>query len=148
MEAVCFAIENQLFAVDIQHAITVVRMCYITEIPDAPPYLMGVINVRGSILPVLNTRKLIHYAEKEPDLTDQLLICQKADRAAALWVDEVKGIKNVPSDAIISAQDIDTHLTIIDQAWKDDWTVTFIINMDELLSIPIESKPKQGKLRL
>lgn len=51
-----FKLENELFAVNVGQVINILELTKITEVPKAPPYMKGVINLRGKVLPVIDTR--------------------------------------------------------------------------------------------
>ena len=51
-----FKLENELFAVNVSQVINILELTKITEVPKAPPYMKGVINLRGKVLPVIDTR--------------------------------------------------------------------------------------------
>ena len=52
-----FQLENEIFAVNVINVLEVLQMQKITRVPKTPDYIQGVINFRGDILPVIDTRK-------------------------------------------------------------------------------------------
>lgn len=51
-----FKIGDELFAAHVSQVINILEMTKITKVPRAPEYMLGVINLRGSVLPVIDTR--------------------------------------------------------------------------------------------
>ncbi|HAN77550.1 MAG TPA: chemotaxis protein CheW [Bacteroidales bacterium] len=51
-----FILDTELFAIDVTKVISVLEVGKITKIPDAPRYMPGVINLRGEVLPIIDTR--------------------------------------------------------------------------------------------
>lgn len=51
-----FNIGNELFAINVLKVLEVLQKQYITPVPNAPDYIMGIINFRGEVVPVFNTR--------------------------------------------------------------------------------------------
>jgi purine-binding chemotaxis protein CheW len=51
-----FKIGTELFGASVKHVISILEITKITRVPKAPPYMKGVINLRGSVLPVIDTR--------------------------------------------------------------------------------------------
>ncbi len=49
-----FKLNNELFAIDVQKALTILDIKPITEVPNSPAHLRGVINLRGSVLPIVD----------------------------------------------------------------------------------------------
>jgi len=69
-QLVGFTIGEELFGLDILAVQEIIRDLAITPIPDAPDFLEGVINLRGSIIPVIDLRKrlkLVRMAEIAAD---------------------------------------------------------------------------------
>ena len=57
LQIVGFRVGNETFGVPIQSVHEIVRMMEITNVPDVPIYIEGVINLRGKIIPVIDLRK-------------------------------------------------------------------------------------------
>jgi len=51
-----FRVDKEVFAVHVAHVSNIIEVPYITHVPDTPDYMLGVINLRGGILPVIDTR--------------------------------------------------------------------------------------------
>lgn len=138
MQIVEFKIDEQFFGVDVRFVQSVVRMVEILPVPDAPKYMMGVINLRGTIVPVLNLRNLFNYPAREADLADQLLICEVNGVCAVVWVDDVVGNKTFDQSLIISAKTIAPHLSLVDEAIKDDLTVIYILEPQRIVNLSLQ----------
>ncbi len=67
------------------------RAVEVMPLPKAPPIVIGVINVEGRILPVLNARGRVGLPHKEITSSDQFLIARTARRHVVLVIDEVEG---------------------------------------------------------
>jgi len=53
---ITFRLGDELFAIDVAHVREVLDLSEITRVPTAPPYMRGVVNVRGSAIPVVDLR--------------------------------------------------------------------------------------------
>jgi purine-binding chemotaxis protein CheW len=51
-----FKVGNELFAANVSHVINILEMVPITKVPKSPEYMLGVINLRGSVLPLIDFR--------------------------------------------------------------------------------------------
>lgn len=96
---------------DTQHALPlacitrVIRVVDITLLPNGPAHLLGVINLQGNIIPVLNIREVFHFPQREVDLADLMIIFQvQPQKSLALIVNDVMDIINLTSDEL-SAQE-------------------------------------------
>ncbi len=85
---VVFRIDRQHYALPLDHVIRAVRMVAITPVPDVPNSVLGVINMSGQIVPVIELRGLFGQAGKDPELQDVLLIVRTKNQTVAIVVDE------------------------------------------------------------
>ena len=72
----------------------------ITEVPNAAPYLEGVVLSRGQIVPVLNLRARFGFEKVPHDLRTRLLIVQSGERWVGLVVDSAREFVRIPSASI------------------------------------------------
>ncbi len=91
-----FHIDDRRYSVHLEAVERVVRAVEITPLPDAPEDILGVINVYGRIVPVLNVRKRLGLPGKEMELNDQLIIAHTSKWPLALLVDSVSGVLDYP----------------------------------------------------
>ncbi len=68
-----FELGNEMFAADVSKVLEILEMRPITKVPRAPSYMRGVINLRGSVLPVLDTRIKFGMKPKE-DTVDTCIV--------------------------------------------------------------------------
>jgi purine-binding chemotaxis protein CheW len=88
----------------------VVRSVDYTPIPRVPGGVLGVIDVGGTILPLLSPRQRFALADRAIDVDDQIIIAHTGRRDVALLVDRVDGVATRPVDDLISAQKIEAAL--------------------------------------
>jgi len=70
----------------------IVQAPTITRLPEAPDHVRGVVNLRGRVLPAVDTRKCLGYEASPPTARSRLLVVEVAGRAFALLVDRVARI--------------------------------------------------------
>jgi purine-binding chemotaxis protein CheW len=68
-----FELGNEMFAADVSKVLEILEMRTITKVPRSPSYMRGVINLRGSVLPVLDTRIKFGMEPKE-DTVDTCIV--------------------------------------------------------------------------
>lgn len=101
---VCFTIESQRYALDSGSVERVLPMVAISPLPRAPDIALGVINVHGTIVAVVDIRRRFGLPPRAGTLGDRLLVARTARRLLALVVDEVVGVTEVPPDAITATE--------------------------------------------
>lgn len=106
LQLVVFVIEGQRYALHFRCVERVLAMVAITALPQAPSIALGVINLHGRVLPVVDLRRRFNLPPREYGLTDQLVVVQTSRRRLALAVDEVLGVMEVAGDAVMPPQAI------------------------------------------
>src|SRR6185503_6782634 len=89
---VVFTIDRHRFALRLSDVRRVVRMVELTAVPEAPPFIAGMINVQGELLAVVNLRRRFQLRDREPGINDQLIIATARGRTVALIADAVMGV--------------------------------------------------------
>ena len=84
---VVFEGARQRFAALLPDVVEILRAAAISRLPEAPPVIEGIINLRGVVIPVLDIRTRFDLPERAVEPADQLLIVRTGDRVAALRVD-------------------------------------------------------------
>lgn len=77
-----------------------------TSLPGAPPVVDGVIDVRGSVVAVLDLRFRLGLPRREPLLSDHLVVSRVGPRTVALRVDRALDLTNIAQGSIDSAEDL------------------------------------------
>jgi purine-binding chemotaxis protein CheW len=79
-------------------------MVSVSSLPQAPAITLGVINLHGQILPVLDLRRRFGLPPREYGLAARLLVVRTSRRVLALPVDEVLGVREVATEAVTPPQ--------------------------------------------
>lgn len=117
----------------------VARTVEITPLPKAPEIVLGVINVSGRIVPVINVRKRFRLAEREAGLGDQLLIARTARRTVALPVDAVIGVLPCSAEMVTAKEAIVPGLEYLEGIAKLEDGMILIHDLDKFLSVEEET---------
>ena len=84
---------EEQYGIDIGFVDNIVRMQHITRVPKVSPYLKGVINLRGEVLPVVSLRLKMNLADDEYGRATRIIILKtEAEGAIGVLVDEVKEV--------------------------------------------------------
>lgn len=94
-QAVVFRLDDEEFGLDINSVKEIVRVPDITPIPRSPAYVSGICNLRGSVLPVIDTRK--RFAMENRENTDQtrLLVVETNGAQTSMVVDHVREVMRI-----------------------------------------------------
>lgn len=92
-ESACvFTLAGETCAVHVQHARAVVTLGALTRVPGAPAELIGVTNVRGSVVPVIDLRPVLGLGTRPVAAGASAVVLEDGDLRAALAVDRVVGL--------------------------------------------------------
>jgi purine-binding chemotaxis protein CheW len=89
---VLFMLGAETFGLPVTHVREVLRVSDITRVPHAPHPVRGVINMRGHILPVVDTRRRIGLAESDLTGQSRILVAEAKGRLIGLLVDSVHNV--------------------------------------------------------
>ncbi|HET6419573.1 MAG TPA: chemotaxis protein CheW [Geobacteraceae bacterium] len=96
IKVVCFRLGQDMYAADIMRVKEIIKPMKQTGLPEAPEFIDGVINLRGTVIPVLNVHRRFRLSGPETDKNTRLLIVSLAGQAFAMVVDEVTEVITVP----------------------------------------------------
>jgi purine-binding chemotaxis protein CheW len=136
---VVFSLEGGRYALSLPAVQEAARAVEYTPLPKAPAIVLGVINVRGQIIPVLNIRRRFGLPEREIALSDHFLLARTSRRPVALAVDNVTGVLTRPIETIIAAEKILPEMEYVRSVVKLEDGLIFIHDLDTFLSLEEES---------
>lgn len=96
IQVACFSLKDDLYAVDIMRIKEIIRPQKLTSLPQSPPFIDGVINLRGSVIPVVDLRKRFDMTPREATASTRLLIVRLSSQTLGLVVDDVTEVISVP----------------------------------------------------
>lgn len=97
---VTFELAGQAYGVNVGDAVEVIRMVAMADPPEAPPYVVGVINIRGRVMPVIDMRRRLSMEAADFTLTTPILVTKVRDWTLGLIVDKVKEVVTLPAAMI------------------------------------------------
>lgn len=93
-----FYVNERLYGVEVTKVQEVTRELPLTLVPLAPPYVRGLINLRGQIAPAVELRTLIDHAAEGRETGHMTVVCQIDDGLLSLLVDRVGDVVEVSDD--------------------------------------------------
>lgn len=132
---VVFRIDNREFAVDINKVNTIEKIPCITRVPGAPYFVMGVINLRGEVIPVVDTRKRMDLSPKPFDDESRIIIISLEECVVGITADSATEVVSVSEElidrdfAITGAKDDD----FIEGVARLDQRIIIILDINKLL---------------
>lgn len=113
----------------------VVQAVEVTPLPQAPGVALGVIDVHGSIIPVVNFRGRFGLPHRDIALSDQLILARTPERSLAFVADAVEGVIEHPESDITDLSTVVSGLHQIIGMAKSQGDIVFIHDLERFLTI-------------
>lgn len=108
IELISFEIADQAFCIDIRAVREIRGWTPATPMPHTPGYVLGVINLRGMVMPVLDLRARLDLGRTEASSRHVIVVVQNGERTAGLLVDAVQETFVVEESELQAPPDMDT----------------------------------------
>lgn len=137
-----FRLGEEIFAADVSKVLNILEMTKITKVPKAPAHMKGVINLRGTVLPVIDTR--VKLGLSPTDVTDNtcILVLEVDVEGETLQVgalvDGVSEVLEIKSEELLPPPSIGNRFKsdFINGVYKlNDENFIMIVDMDKLFSV-------------
>ena len=121
----------------------VFRAVALTPVPKAPDIVMGLVNVQGRVIPVLNFRKLLRLPEVDITPNDQIILARTATCPVALVVDAVPGVVEFSERDIVAPAELYPGLEYLEGVTRLQGGIVYIYDLDRFLSSAEKSEIAQ-----
>ncbi|MGQ3212172.1 chemotaxis protein CheW [Shinella sp.] len=105
-ELIAFRIADQEFCVNVMSVREIRGWTPATPMPHAPSYLLGMINLRGAVLPIVDMSQRLGMKPAEPTVRHVIIVAQVGPKVVGLLVDSVSDILTVTDENIQPTPDI------------------------------------------
>lgn len=128
--------DNEQYGIDIAYIDNIVRLQPITRVPHTQSYFLGIINLRGEIIPVMSMRKKFELPEKENTNATRILIIKfEGNAKIGILVDEVKEVVTLSEDEIEKmSSDTNDYRSYLTGVGKYNNSLISLINIGALIA--------------
>lgn len=130
-----FGLDERRYALRLDTVERVVRAVAVTPLPDAPEIVLGIINVQGRIIPVIDMRRCFHLPEREIWTSDQFIVSSTASRTFALAADTVLGVVECPAGGVVPAEMILPRMARVEGVMTLADGMILISDIEQILSL-------------
>jgi purine-binding chemotaxis protein CheW len=134
LEVLVFEVGGQTYALPTADVREVVRAVAITPLPNAPPVIEGVVNVRGRVLPVLDVRTRFRLPATPLDPSDHFIVASAGPRGVVLRVDRATHLALVDEASVQSPQTLGPSATYVAGVAKREDGLMLIHDLTTFLS--------------
>ena len=138
LQLLMFALDGQRFAFPLAAVQRVLSMVAPAPLPEAPAIALGVINLHGLIVPMLDIRRRLGLPPREYGPADRLVVARSSRRLLAIPVDEALGVTEVMMDSIVPPETIFPGIGRVAGVAPLADGLLFIHDLDSFLSLDEE----------
>ena len=134
-ELVSFRVGDREYCVDIMGVREIRGWTPATALPQSPPYVCGVINLRGAVLPIIDFNCRLGGEPTKPSARNVIIVTHMGARLVGLLVDAVSDILTVTDDVIQPTPDVacDTVTAFVRGIIAMDGRMISLISLDRIL---------------
>lgn len=131
-----FLLGKEVYAIEIKFVIEIIGIQPITELPESPAYVKGIINLRGKIIPVMDVR--LRFKKKPVEYNDRtcIIVVEVQDIFVGLIVDNVSEVLSITDEDIVPPPDMNkkTENKYIKAIGKVENEVKLILECEKLMN--------------
>ena len=131
-----FSIKDELFGIDVRRAQEVMNIPRITKVPNTMPFMKGVIDLRGTIIPLIDLRIKFKIEEKAYDLKNVIIIIDVKNVICGVIVDSVSDVISMSIDDVQHtphfASEIDKD--VVFGIGKNGEKLVIVLDVDKILT--------------
>lgn len=133
---VTFRLANEKYGINVMMVQEVLRVTEIAPVPGSPPYVLGIINLRGNVVTVIDTRKRFGLEPKELDDSTRIVIIESDKQVVGVLVDAVAEVVDLRSTEIESAPNVGTEESakFIQGVASSDNELLILVDLNKLLT--------------
>jgi purine-binding chemotaxis protein CheW len=133
---VTFRLENEKYGIDVMQVQEVLRVTEIAPVPGAPSYVLGIINLRGNVVTVIDTRSRFGLPSAEMDDSTRIVIIEADEQVVGILVDSVAEVVDLKSSEIETAPNVGTEEStkFIQGVASHDSELLILVDLNKLLT--------------
>lgn len=133
---VTFKLDNEIYGINVMQVQEVLRMTEIAPVPGAPDYVLGIINLRGNVVTVMDTRKRFGLVPTEIDDQTRIIIVEAQGNVVGILVDSVAEVVYLRESEMEVAPNVgnDESAKYIQGVCSRDEYLLILVDINKLLS--------------
>jgi purine-binding chemotaxis protein CheW len=133
---VTFRLSDEIYGINVMQVQEVLRVSEIAPVPGAPHYVLGIINLRGNVVTVIDTRIRLGLATTEVTDSTRIVIIEGAKHVVGILVDCVAEVVDLPMSEVESAPNVgnDESAKYIQGVASRDDELLILVDLNKLLT--------------
>ena len=131
-----FALGHEQYGIEILKVQEIKGYLPPTAVPNTPGYIKGVMNLRGTIIPIVDLRAKLGLAETEYNQFTVIIVATIGSKVVGLIVDSVSDVLNIPQSDIQEAPEFGAAVDVrfIDGMAKAGEKIVMLLNMSKIIA--------------
>lgn len=136
LQWITFRLHNETYGINVMQVQEVLKVPEITPVPGAPEYVHGIINLRGNVVTVVNTRMRFGLPPSEVSASSRILIIESGEQVIGLLVDSVAEVVYLHASDIESAPNAgrEESARYIEGVYNRDEGLLILVDVNLLLT--------------
>ncbi len=136
-EWVTFSLDNEKYGIPVMHVKEVLKMTEIAPVPGAPSFVLGIINLRGNVVTVIDTRKRFGLMPAETTDSTRIVIIEDDNETVGMLVDSVAEVADLRESEIEVAPNVgnDESSKYIHGVSNQGDELLILVDLEKLLSL-------------
>ena len=136
-EWVTFYLDQEKYGINVMMVREVLKNTEIAPVPGAPSFVLGIINLRGNVVTVIDTRKRFSLPLVEPDDASRIIIIEMEEQVVGMMVDSVAEVATLRESEIEFAPNVgnDESSKYIQGVSKQEEDLLILIDLEKLFSL-------------
>lgn len=109
VDLACFEVKQQIYAIEVEYVREIVRMMEITPVPNAPSLIEGVIDLRGTVIPVLDLVRALNRGTASTGTQARIVVLEVDRLVLGLWVDAATDVLTLDTHHMGDVPDLAAH---------------------------------------
>ncbi len=109
IQFVTFILMDEVYGINVMQVQEVLRVTEIAPVPGAPSYVLGIVNLRGNVVTVIDTRKRFGLASAEVDDASRIIVIESERQVVGILVDAVAEVVELREGEIDAAPNVGTE---------------------------------------
>ena len=132
-QLVVFQLNDQQYALPINETQEIIRMAEVTRLPNTNYYIEGIINLRGTILPVISLNRRLGLPETELNEDTRIIVVENKGNKVGMIVDSVLEVGRFTESEVEAPNTIGDNVDFLRGVVKKDDQLWLLINLDTVL---------------
>ncbi len=132
-KVITFHLGGQMYALPIECVQEIQQIVRFAEVPDVSPAILGMVNLRGEVIPAVDLRTIVGIPAVEFTIDTPMVICRTDDGAVAVVVDEVDDVVDLPEGCVQPAPPMHSLASRMLGVCRFEKGMVFLLDIDALL---------------